>query len=177
MLAAMSDAVARDADGAGEETVRFAAVLHPHASLSPRGFAVLMLVLATASFVLGGLSIAAGFWPVMGFYGLDLVAVYVAFRISYARARRYETVELTAAALTVERVDARGRRQRFSLQPYWLRVELDEPPEPGSRLTLATHGQRMEIGAFLSPAEKLDFARALRREIARLRAGPHRGAG
>jgi uncharacterized membrane protein len=157
--------------------VRFSAVLHPHASLAPRGFAVLMLALATFSFVLGGLSIAVGFWPVIGFYGIDLVAVYVAFRVSYARARRYETVELTDALLTVEKVDARGRCRRFRLQPYWLRVELDEPPQHDSALVLSSHGRAMEIGEFLTPAEKLDFARTLRREIASLRTVPLQNVG
>jgi len=158
------------------ESVRFAAVLHPQASLSAHGFAVLMIALATFSFVLGGISMLFGFWPVLGFYGLDLLGVYIAFRVSYRRARRYETVELTAESLTVERVDPHGKRERISLQPYWLRVEIDDPPRPGSRLVIATHGRAFEIGAFLSPPEKLDFARALRSELAKLRVNPVGGA-
>lgn len=159
-----------------QKAVRFAAVLHPHASLSPRGFAIMMVVLATISFVLGGLSMALGFWPVFGFYGLDMLALYAAFRVSYRRARRYETIELTAEALTVERVDPRGRRERFALQPYWLRVEIDDPPRPGSRLVVASHGRAFEIGSFLTPGEKLDFARALKRELAALRSPSLTGA-
>ena len=154
------------------ERVRFAAVLHPHTSLSPRAFAVMMIVLASFSFLLGGVSMAMGFWPVMGFYGIDLLALYLAFRISYRRARRYETVELTEETLTVLKVEPNGRRRRLEFQPYWLRVELDDTPRPESRLMLASHGQAYEIGAFLTPGEKLDFARALRRELTKLRAGP-----
>lgn len=158
------------------DPVRFSAVLHPHASLGPRAFAVLMVVLATVSFTLGGIAVALGFWPVMGFYGLDLLAIYIAFRVSYHRARRYETVELTEDTLTVLKVEPNGRRKRIEFQPYWLRVEMDDPAEPGSRLVLASHGHAFEIGAFLTPGEKLDFARALRRELAKLRATPAHGA-
>lgn len=169
----MSEAISVDESTTGRRAVHFAAVLHPHASLSPRAFMVMMAVLATISFVLGGLSMALGIWPVFGFYGLDMLALYLAFRVSYRRARRYETVELTDDALTVERVDPRGRRERFALQPYWLRVEIDDPPVPGSRLLVASHGRAFEIGAFLTPGEKLDFARALKRELAKLRAPAH----
>lgn len=170
----MSQAISvEDNPVAERQVVHFAAVLHPQASLSPRAFVVMMSVLATISFVLGGLSVALGIWPVFGFYGLDMLALYFAFRVSYRRARRYETIELTDDALTVERVDPRGRRQRFALQPYWLRVEIDDPPVPGSRLLVASHGRAFEIGAFLTPGEKLDFARALKRELARLRTPIH----
>lgn len=157
------------------DAVRFAAVLHPHTSLSPRAFVGMMLLLTTVSFVLGGVSVAMGFWPVMGFYGLDLLALYIAFRVSYRRARRYETVELTDDTLTVLKVEPNGRRKRIEFQAYWLRVEMDDPPGPGSRLVLASHGHAFEIGAFLTPGEKLDFARALRRELAKLRATPAHG--
>jgi len=172
----MSKAISMREHTTETKAVRFAAVLHPHASLSPRGFAIMMVALATVSFVLGGISMAMGFWPVFGFYGLDMLGLYLAFRVSYRRARRYETVELTAEALTVERVDPRGRRERFALQPYWLRVEIDDPPLPGSRLMVASHGRALEIGAFLTPGEKLDFARALKRELAKLRSVPVQSA-
>jgi uncharacterized membrane protein len=170
----MSEAISiNDENAAERQTVHFAAVLHPHASLSPRAFMIMMAVLATFSFALGGLSVALGIWPIFGFYGLDILGLYIAFRVSYRRARRYETIELTDDALTVERIDPRGRRERFALQPYWLRVEIDDPPVPGSRLLVASHGRKFEIGAFLTPAEKLDFARALKRELARLRMPLH----
>ena len=39
---------------------------------------------------------------------------------------------------------------------------MDDPPEHGSQLALASHGRRLTIGSFLSPGERLDLARALR---------------
>ena len=37
-----------------------------------------------------------GAWPVMGFFGLDVLLVYVAFKLNYRSGRLYETVELDA---------------------------------------------------------------------------------
>jgi len=110
-----------------------------------------------------------GAWPVTGFFGLDVLLIYLAFRINYRRARMFETVSLTPDALTVERVNHRGRRQTWRFQPYWLRVSMDDPPQHDSALILSSHGRSLVIGAFLSPEERLDFARALRHALDRLR--------
>ena len=61
----------------------------------------------------------------IGFIGIDLLLVYVAFKASYAGGRAYERVRLSADRLTVERVDPWGRRKSFELQSHWLRVSLD----------------------------------------------------
>lgn len=148
----------------------FDAVLQPHRSLSPRGFGILMALFGGVSFAAGISFIALGAWPVFGFLGLDVALVYVAFRLNYRAARSYETVRLSEDALEVARVSARGVRESHSFQPHWVRVEIDDPPEHHSQLRLSSHGRSVVIGAFLTPEERLDFARALRAELARLRA-------
>jgi len=97
--------------------------------------------------------------------------LYWAFKASYRSARACETVELTAQSLTVERVDHAQRRQHWTLQPNWLRVDLDDPQRPGSQVTLTTHGRSLVVGAFLSPEERRDFARSLRDALDRWRCG------
>ncbi|MGE0743827.1 MAG: DUF2244 domain-containing protein [Rhodospirillales bacterium] len=160
-------------DTAGMETpadpLLFGAVLHPHRSLTQPGFVVLMTAIAIVSFGVGAAFVMMGAWPVTGFFGLDVLLIYLAFRINYRRARMFETVSLTPDALTVERVNHRGRRQTWQFQPYWLRVSMDDPPQHDSALTLTSHGRSLVIGAFLSPEERLDFARALRHALDRLR--------
>lgn len=74
--------------------------------------------------------------------------------------------------MSLLRVDWRGQSQRLDFQPYWLRVEIDEPVTPGSQITLASHGRRTVIGSFLSPAERADVAAALRQALADLRRLP-----
>ena len=89
-------------------------ILRPHRSLSPAGFWALMALLAAFSFAGGIVFWLAGAWPVIGFIGIDLLLVYIAFKASYAGGRAYERVRLSADRLTVERVDPWGRRKSSS---------------------------------------------------------------
>lgn len=153
--------------------VLFDAVLMPHRSLSPAGFWLLMALISGVSFVSGMYFMLKGAWPVTGYFGLDVLLIYLAFKASYRSARLYETVKLTEEALVIERVIPSGRRARWSFQPYWLRVEMDDPPEHGSQLTLTSHGRSLVIGSFLSPEERREVAEALRKALCRCRAIPH----
>ncbi len=154
------------------EPVLFDALLTPHRSLSPRGFAILMGLAGLVGFASGVAFLLMGAWPIFGFCGAEWLLFYLCFRLNYRAARRTERVRLMPGLLTVERSDPRGRVQSWSFQPYWLRVELDDPAEPGGQLALASHGRRLAIGSFLSPPERLDLAEALRDALARLKQTP-----
>jgi uncharacterized membrane protein len=145
----------------------FDAILTPHRSLSPFGFAILMGVVAAVNIGLGASFMLRGAWPIFVFCGLDLLLFYVMFRLNYRSARMYERVRLLPGELVVERHDARGRMQSWSFQPYWLKVAMDEPPQHDSRLVLRSHGRALSIGDFLTPTERLDLAKALRRALQR----------
>lgn len=162
------DALKRREGGTGPYL--FDAVLYPHRSLGPKGFWLLMGAISLVSFAAGLAFLLSGAWPVFGFFGLDVLLMYWAFKASYRSGRLRETVRLTPEALMIERVSPGGRVQRWSFQPYWLRVELDEPPRHGSQIVLASHGRRLIIGAFLSPDERGEFAVALREALDRARA-------
>src|ERR1700687_1261731 len=103
----------------------FARVLVPHRSLPPRGFHLLMLLLGLVSLAMGIGFVSIGAWPVCGFFGLDVAALYLAFRISYRRARQREILRLAGDDFTVERVGIRGERAVWRFQPFWLRVVLE----------------------------------------------------
>ncbi len=150
----------------------FDATLTPHRSLSPRGFVILMAVICAVSFVAGMVFFLAGAWPVVGFLGLDVLLIYVAFRINYRHGRVFETLELTRQDLVVRRVDHWGKESRWRFQPVWLQVLIDEPPAHDSQLTLRSHGRSVTIGTFLTSDERLDLAKALRRALAKLRCAP-----
>ena len=143
------------------EAALFDAVLHPHRSLSPFGFVILMTCVGLVSFTDGIVFLLAGAWPVFGFFGLDAALIYIAFRMSYRSGQLHETVRLTRTALTVRRVSPSGAVKSWTFEPYWLRVEMDDPPEHHSQLRLTSHGRALVIGSFLSPPERLDLARAL----------------
>ena len=149
-------------------TVFFDAVIYPHRSLPPQGFLLLMLVLGAISFAAGVTFVLVGAWPIFGYFGLDVLLVYLAFRASYRSARMHEWVRLTEDALTVERVGVRGERRRWQFQPFWLRVVFEEQEET-NRLVLTSHGRELVLGGFLAPSERKTLAMALKEALTRWR--------
>ncbi|HEY0836303.1 MAG TPA: DUF2244 domain-containing protein [Azospirillum sp.] len=152
--------------------VFFDAILHPHRSLGRTGFRVLMGAVVLVSLGVGAAFWAIGAWPVTGFFGLDVVVLYWAFRANYRSARLYERVRLTDADLTVRRVAWKKPERVWTFQPTWLRVSMDDPPRHESQVRLSSHGQSVTVGAFLSPDERLEFARALNGALAAWRRAP-----
>jgi uncharacterized membrane protein len=155
-----------------DPNVLFDAVITPHRSLRPRGFAVVMTVMGAAGFACGIAFMAAGAWPVVGFMALAVALVYLAFRINYSAARAVEHVKLTRNELTIQRLDRRGRGIEIAIQPYWLQVEVADS-HGAAEIRLRSHGRTYTVGSFLSPAERIDFADALREALAVLRRPAH----
>jgi len=154
------------------EPAHFDVLLTPHRSLSPRGFVFLMAAVCAVSFAAGLAFYMMGAWPVVAFFGLDVLLIYLAFRINYRHGRMYESLRLTRGALTVKRVDHWGEVSRWRLQPAWIQVLVDESPRHASRLTLRSHGRSVTIGAFLTVEERRDLAKALRGALTKLRCLP-----
>lgn len=147
----------------------FRVVLHPHRSLGPCGFLILMGFISLVSFVTGLAFFFVGAWPVLGFFGLDVLMVYIAFKLNYRAARAYETVDVTPDALVVQRVSAQGLRQKAEFNPYWVRVLLDEDRQGRVAVQLTSHGRSLRIADHLSDDERRHFAEALRASLARLK--------
>ena len=153
----------------------FSAVITPHRSLGPKGFLIFMLCLGCLSFIAGAIFVSLGAWPVFGFFGLDVLLVYLAFRANYRTARAHEEVTVTASELTVRKVNHRGGVRQWTLNPLWVRLERIVHEEFGiERLFLVSHGRRLAIAGFLSPAEKASFAGALAGALGEARRGPTR---
>ena len=146
-----------------DRPVSFDAVLAPHRSLSPRGFLVLMAAVGAVSFITGIVFLLMGAWPVLGFCGLDVLLIYIAFKLNYRAARLHETVRLTSDALVLRRVQPSGAQQSWQFNPYWVRLVVNSDRQTErSTLVLRSHGRDVLFGDFLPEEEKLDFARALR---------------
>jgi uncharacterized membrane protein len=149
----------------------FRAVLTPRRSLSPEGFLMLMAAFGGISFVTGLLFLVAGAWPVFGFFGLDVLLVYTAFKLNYRSGRLYETLDLTPARLVLTRVHPSGRREEFDCNPYWARVNLREWPDGRTALSIISRGTELAFGSFLTDDERRDLASALREALLTARGG------
>src|ERR1700687_5142075 len=130
----------------------FSALLTPHRSLNRTGFLVLMGFLSAVSFAAGLAFLMMGAWPVLGFFGLDVLAIYWAFRVNFRRARATEEIRVTPSELRVRRVSDRGHAVEYVLNPLWVRRDQRTHAEFGiERLYLVSKGRRVAIASFLGP--------------------------
>ena len=150
----------------------FRAILHPHRSLSHSGFMILMGFICFVSFATGIAFYMIGAWPVLGFYGLDALAIYIAFKFNYRAGKAYELVELSPDLLKITQVHQSGRSSSFDFNPYWVKVLLNEWPDGSADLKLASHGNEFEFARFLNTDEKKDFAQALSNALSLARSTP-----
>jgi uncharacterized membrane protein len=151
----------------------FSALLTPHRSLNRTGFLVLMVALTAISFAAGVAFLLMGAWPVFGFFGLDVLAVYWAFRINFRHAKATEEISVTPSELRVRRVSHRGHVVEWVLNPLWVQLDQKTHPEFGiERLYLVSKGRRVSVASFLGPDEKTSFAKALMVALHAARRGP-----
>lgn len=165
------DAASADADGDTQAGV-FEAILYPNRSLPNQGFVVVMTIVIVVNLTLGVVFLALGAWPVLGFCGLDIFLVWLAFKISYRQGRLHERVRLSPEGLWVSRVLPSGHETRWRLEPYWTQVHIDRPDAHESRVSLVTKGKRLIVGSFLSPKERVAFGERLQRALRAACAGP-----
>lgn len=148
----------------------------PYRSLPPRGFALVMASLGALAFCIGLGFFLMGAWPVIGFLGLELLVVWVAFKMNYRAARRRQHLTATSQQLTIENISPAGDSQTTEVPTAWAQVELTprDAPEMRARerqkVIVRSHGRATEIGGFLHPAETPDLARDVKRMITRARA-------
>jgi uncharacterized membrane protein len=145
------------------EPILFSALLKPHRSLSRTGFIILMTVLSVLSFVAGVAFLIRGAWPVFAISALNLLAIYIAFKINFRRAKASEEISVTPSELRVKRISHRGHVVEWVLNPLWVQLDQIAHEEFGiERLYLVSRGRRVSIGSFLGADEKASFAKALR---------------
>jgi uncharacterized membrane protein len=151
----------------------FSALLTPHRSLNRTGFLVLMGFVSLISFGAGLAFLLMGAWPVVGFFGLDVLAIWWAFRINFRHAQASEEISVTASELRVRRVSHRGHAVEWVLNPLWVQLDRKADPEFGiEKLYLLSKGRRVAIASFLGPDEKASFANALSTALQAARRGP-----
>jgi uncharacterized membrane protein len=151
----------------------FSALLTPHRSLSRTGFLVLMGFVCAVSFAAGLAFLLMGAWPVLGFFGLDVLAIYWAFRVNFRHAEATEEIRVTPFELRVRRVSHRGHVVEWVLNPLWVQLDQKAHAEFGiEKLYLVSKGRRVSVARFLGADEKASFAKALTAALQAAKRGP-----
>jgi len=149
--------------------VIFDAVLEPNRPLGARGLALVIGFVALVSFVTGVMFALRGAWPVTPFFGADVALLAFAMNASVKAARRRERLILTSERLLIERISPNGLSRREEINPYWLRVDHEDPELLGAELALVSRGRRWIVGSFLGAEERASLAEALRRALSEAR--------
>ena len=152
----------------------FAARLFPRRSFTPAAARRLLAATFVASALFSLPFYLAGAWPIVGFLGLDVALLWLAFRASFRAAGAYEDYRLSYLELAFARVSAHGARREWRFNPAWVTLERSESGPLADRLALRSHGRRHEIASFLGPDEKAAFAGDLTRALVEARRGPRR---
>ncbi|MBW7972910.1 DUF2244 domain-containing protein [Bradyrhizobium sp. BR 10289] len=151
----------------------FSALLTPHRSLNRTGFLAVMLFLSVVSFVTGLVFLMMGAWPVFGFFGLDVLVIWWAFRVNFRSARASEEIVVTPTELRVRRVSHRGAVAEWTFNPLWVRLDQEVDEDFGlEHLYLISRGHRLRIASFLGPEEKTSFYKGLVEALNAARRGP-----
>ncbi|MDP3661038.1 DUF2244 domain-containing protein [Phenylobacterium sp.] len=141
------------------------AVITPNRSLSERGFVVLIGVVTGFNCVAAAVFMSMGATFVPLFLGLDVLAVVIAFLVSFAAAKHVERVQVTARDVRVVRETPRRSDVIWESPTAFTRVALEVVDEQLVGLKLALSGKAVPVAQALSPDERQEFARALQRAI------------
>jgi uncharacterized membrane protein len=137
------------------------AILRPQRSLSKKGFLILLSILAVYNLLVAVFLWKIGAFPVPVFLGLDFLGVYIAFRVSYGRAKASERIQVTADQVRVSHQFGRMERTVWTSPTAFTRVQLEGEGDQAPRLRLRLSSKAINIATALGPKERADFATAL----------------
>ena len=126
----------------------------PYRSLSKKSFRNLMFAVCFIFFSIGVFFWSLGAWPVFGFLGLDVILLYLAFKINYKSGEIFENLKLFNSNLLVTRSFPSGKSQSWSLEPYWTRVEISKNFPNDQKLVLKSKDKVVLLGSFLNLNDK-----------------------
>jgi uncharacterized membrane protein len=160
-------------DGAPTARLYLDEVIAPTRSLPKRGFAILMAAVIGVNVIVAILMLSLGAAPIPIFLCLDVLAVVLAFRVSYAQALQQERVQVTADQVRVMRDTRAGPRAVWTSPTAFTRVDLAPRGRYGAEVSLRLSGRRMTIAKGLGPKERAALADALDDAIRQARAERH----
>ena len=158
---------------ASDAHIHLDTLISPERSLPMTGFKVLLGLLIAVNLIVGGVFLAMGAWPAPVFLGLDVLGVWIAFRVSYRRAATRERVRVTADHVQVLRELGGRTREVWTSPTAFTRVDIDRSGRHGAELRLTLSNKRLRIGQALGPIQREGLATSIEAAIASARAERH----
>lgn len=153
-----------------DEGARLTFEIWPHRSMSRPGFYAFLLLTWLAFVVpLAAFLGTVLLWVLLPFTLAALAATWWFIERNYRDARLVEIVEITPDRIRVVRHEPDGTTRRWEGNPYWVRIALREDGPVEHYLTLKGSGREIELGAFLTPEERVCLKDALEDALAKAR--------
>ena len=132
-----------------------------------------LLGISTVLLSIGLVFAVKGYWMILPFAGLELLALAICFHLAASAAQRREIVSISDALVTIEKGTVRrsagrgGPDSRTEFPRVWTRVELSKPSRGSypSRLWVGAYGKRIELAGFLAEDEKRSLATKLQQLV------------
>jgi uncharacterized membrane protein len=147
--------------------------LAPNCSLTVSGARLFFTATCLFSLSFTLFFVLRGFWPVLLFWALEMLALGIALHASMQRRNYTQTVLITDSWISLVTRSRRGEaKQEFAR--HWAKVRLRSPPRRlgTSRLTIESHGRAYEVGSFLTEEDRRLLAERLGRLVGGVNESP-----
>lgn len=145
----------------------------PNCSLSPAGAKRFMASIGLLSLPLSLVWAWRGFWPVLLYWALEMVALGMALRVSMGRRFESQTVRVTESQVSLVTRTRRGETHEVFAR-HWAKVRLvgARSAQSRSRLTIESRGRAIEIGGFLTDEDRRRLGARLRTVVGGMNESP-----
>jgi len=151
--------------GAAHDPAVAQLTLWPYRSLPRKGFvwfiAITVSLMALPLFALLG---KLALWGLLPFLAGAVALFWYFVERNYRDAALTETLILGAQLVELTRTEPDGSTQHWQANPHWVRIHIHPKGGPVENyVTLTGKGRTVEIGAFLSPGERITLYGELNR--------------
>src|ERR1700722_11542567 len=147
--------------------------LAPNCSLQPAGARLFFVATCLFSLSFALFFVFRGFWPVLPFWALEMLALGLALNASMRRGKYTQTVLITDAQISLVTRSRHGaKKQEFAR--HWAKVRLRSPlrRHGTSQLTIESRGRAYEVGSFLTEEDRRRLAEHLRNLVRGMNESP-----
>lgn len=137
--------------------------LAPNCSLSPSAAKLFFGCTCLFSLAFAMIFVVMGFWPVLPFWALEMLALGLALQANMRRRLYTQTVLITESRVSLVTRSRHGEaKQEFAR--HWTKVRLRSPRTRAypSKLMIESSGRAFEVGSFLTEEERCLLAQRLR---------------
>lgn len=140
-----------------DDSVGWTLRLWPYNALKPRGF--VMVISGSAAVLAMPLVAVLGnpvLWGLLPFAALVIWGLWAALRRNWRDRSVVEVMHLSRSAVHLRRINPGGPVQEWHADPAWVVLHLKPKGGPVEEyLTLTGGGREVELGAFLTPDERV----------------------